>query len=75
MINMRTALLVMIITASYPVLAQVPTDSSGLRGHIPELEMAHANAIFKSDAAALDTLMDDEVTVNQPANRILKERD
>ncbi len=36
--------------------------------------MAHARAIFQGDARALDTLMDDDVTVNHPTNRIVKEK-
>ncbi len=41
---------------------------------IRRLDMAHAQAIFKGDAASLDELMDDEVTVNHPTNRIVKEK-
>ncbi|HLO57404.1 MAG TPA: nuclear transport factor 2 family protein, partial [Bacteroidales bacterium] len=41
---------------------------------IKKLDMAHASAIFKGDAAALDSLMDDDVTVNHPTNRIVKEK-
>jgi hypothetical protein len=36
--------------------------------------MAHALAIFKGDAETLDILMDDDVTVNHPTNRIVKEK-
>ena len=49
-------------------------DTTALRAHIARLEMAHAGAIFRGDAAALDTLMDDNVTVNHPTNRIVNEK-
>jgi len=49
-------------------------EKSALREEIRQLDLAHANAIFKGDAAALDTLMDDDVTVNHPTNRIVKEK-
>jgi ketosteroid isomerase-like protein len=41
---------------------------------IRKLELAHADAILNGDAAALDSLMDDNVTVNHPTNRIVKEK-
>jgi ketosteroid isomerase-like protein len=50
------------------------TDTTVLKEKIRMLEMAHARAIFKSDAQALDSLMDDNVTVNHPTNRIVKEK-
>jgi len=50
------------------------SDSTALREEIRKLEMAHAEAIFKGDAAALDSLMDDNITVNHPTNRIVKEK-
>ena len=49
-------------------------NNADLREEIRKLEMAHAAAIFKGDAEALDTLMDDDVTVNHPTNRIVKEK-
>lgn len=54
--------------------AQQAGDSAFLQAEIKALDMAHAQAIFKGDAAALDSLMDDEVTVNHPTNRIVKEK-
>lgn len=45
-----------------------------LRDEIERLDMAHARAIFQGDAAALDTLMDDDITVNHPTNRIVNEK-
>jgi ketosteroid isomerase-like protein len=50
------------------------TDTTALREEIRKLDLAHARAIFKSDAAALDSLMDDEITVNHPTNRIVNEK-
>jgi ketosteroid isomerase-like protein len=50
------------------------TDSTTLREEIRKLEMAHAKAILNGDAAALDSLMDDDVTVNHPTNRIVNEK-
>ncbi|MEO8210399.1 MAG: nuclear transport factor 2 family protein [bacterium] len=41
---------------------------------IKKLDLAHARAIFEGDAIALDSLMDDDVTVNHPTNRIVKEK-
>jgi hypothetical protein len=49
-------------------------DNPVLREEIRKLDLAHADAIFKGDAAALDSLMDDEVTVNHPTNRIVNEK-
>jgi ketosteroid isomerase-like protein len=50
------------------------SDKTTLGEEIRKLDMAHAAAIFKGDAAALDSLMDDDVTVNHPTNRIVKEK-
>lgn len=49
-------------------------DNTELREEIRKLDMAHAEAIFKGDAEALDSLMDDDITVNHPTNRIVKEK-
>lgn len=49
-------------------------DNAELREEIRKLDMAHAAAIFKGDAVSLDNLMDDDVTVNHPTNRIVKEK-
>jgi ketosteroid isomerase-like protein len=57
---------------TFPLSGQV--DTIKLRERIKILDMAHAAAIFKGDAAALDSLMDDNVTVNHPTNRIVKEK-
>jgi ketosteroid isomerase-like protein len=56
------------------VSAQDVKEHSMLREEIRRLDLAHASAIFRSDSTALDSLMDDEVTVNHPTNRIVKEK-
>jgi ketosteroid isomerase-like protein len=56
------------------VSAQDVKDNSALREEIRKLDLAHAEAIYKGDATALDSLMDDDVTVNHPTNRIVKEK-
>ena len=50
------------------------SDTTGLHEKIRKLDLAHADAIFKRDAVALDSLMDDDITVNHPTNRIVKEK-
>ena len=49
-------------------------DNTVLLEEIRKLDMAHAAAIFNGDAEALDSLMDDDITVNHPTNRIVKEK-
>jgi len=49
-------------------------DNTTLQEEIRKLDLAHAEAIFKGDAKALDRLMDDDITVNHPTNRIVKEK-
>ena len=72
---MRKMMLVVLLAAGLPsVLAQDKTPNAALQEQIRQLDMAHAQAIFKGDAAALDALMDDDVTVNHPTNRIVKEK-
>jgi ketosteroid isomerase-like protein len=63
-----------VLAASCPVFSQNTPYSSALREHIRKLDLAHARAIFTSDVAALDSLMDDDITVNHPTNRIVKEK-
>lgn len=50
------------------------TDSTLLREEIRKLDLAHSEAIFNGDVSALDSLMDDNITVNHPTNRIVKEK-
>lgn len=57
---------------AFTLSAQI--DTSKVREQIRKLDMAHAAAIYKGDAVALDSLMDDNVTVNHPTNRIVKEK-
>lgn len=55
-------------------LAQQVNNTEKLQAEIKKLDLSHAIAIFKSDALALDSLMDDDITVNHPTNRIVKEK-
>jgi ketosteroid isomerase-like protein len=68
--NVILAIAMFVIVPS--LAAQI--DSTTLREEIKKLELAHADAILHGDAAALDSLMDDDVTVNHPTNRIVKEK-
>jgi ketosteroid isomerase-like protein len=71
----RSLLAAIPILAAAPfAVAQTAADSSILRAEIEKLDLAHAQAIFKGDSTALDSLMDDDVTVNHPTNRIVKEK-
>jgi ketosteroid isomerase-like protein len=45
-----------------------------LREQIRALDLAHAEAIFKGDTAALEALLPDDHTVNHPTNRIVREK-
>lgn len=54
--------------------AQDGDANAALETVIRKLDMAHASAIFHGDAKALDALMDDDVTVNHPTGRIVKEK-
>lgn len=63
-----------VLTIFSSTFAQGNYENSGLKEQIKKLDLAHARAIFEGDAAALDSLMDDNVTVNHPTNRIVKEK-
>jgi hypothetical protein len=52
---------------------QLPADKA-LEEQIRALDLAHAEAIFKGDAAALQELLPDDHTVNHPTNRIVQEK-
>jgi len=54
--------------------AQAPLETQALKEQLRQLDLAHARAIFKGDAPALDSLMDDDVTVNHPTNKIVREK-
>jgi ketosteroid isomerase-like protein len=68
------------IIISFAMLILIPNwmlgqnDSTALYEQIRKLDLAHAKAIFTGDAAALDSLMDNDITVNHPTNRIVKEK-
>ncbi|WP_146898372.1 nuclear transport factor 2 family protein [Adhaeribacter aerolatus] len=57
---------------SYPVA--FGQGNNALKQKIEKLDLAHAEAIYKGDAIALDKLMDQEVTVNHPTNKIVNEK-
>lgn len=72
----RVVATVLMVAGLLPVsaLAQGATSNAELEAKIRALDMAHAEAIFKGDAVALDLLMDDNVVVNHPTNRIVNEK-
>jgi len=59
--------------ASFAQQLQLPEDPA-LEEEIRKLDMAHAEAIFKGDKAALQKLLPDDHTVNHPTNRIVQEK-
>ena len=73
---MRNVLFAIAVFVVVPgAAAQSDKDNSVLREEIRKLDLAHADAIFEGNAGALDTLMDDDVTVNHPTNRIVREKE
>ncbi len=68
--NILIAIAVFVIV---PGLA-AQNDTTVLKVEIRRLELAHADAILNGNAAALDSLMDDDIIVNHPTNRIVKEK-
>lgn len=70
---MKNVIIAILLFAVVPRLA-AQNDKTTLQEKIRKLELAHANAIFHGDAVALDSLMDDDITVNHPTNRIVKEK-
>ena len=70
----RLVFLLAMLCASVSAVAQETAPDPALEAEIRALDMAHAKAIFEGDATALDRLMDDEVTVNHPTGRIVKEK-
>ncbi len=60
---------------SCSLFGQNTWQDSSLKREIIKLDLAHSLAIFQGDAIALDSLMDDEVVVNHPTNRIVKEKE
>ena len=72
---MKTHLLLLLaMLLAMPASAQDTGPDATLEAEIRALDLAHAAAIFQGDAKALDVLMDDEVTVNHPTGRIVKEK-
>jgi ketosteroid isomerase-like protein len=69
----KNVILAIVMLFVVPGLA-AQNDTATLREKIRKLDLAHASAIFTGDAAALDSLMDDNVTVNHPTNRIVNEK-
>ena len=67
-------LLFALLVFTAPAFAQKAMYDRLLEEKIRKLDLAHAQAILTSDSAGLDTLMDDEVTVNHPTNRIVEEK-
>lgn len=66
--------LILLLLFSYVIIAQNSNETAKLKTEIMKLDLAHARAIFEGDAIALNTLMDDDVTVNHPTNQVLKEK-
>jgi ketosteroid isomerase-like protein len=70
-----TLMLTMAMFAAAPIaVPKNAADSAALQEQIKKLDCAHADAILKGDSTALDSLMDDDITVNHPTNRIVKEK-
>lgn len=67
-------LMLFLISCAAFASAQAADAEAALQAEIRALDMAHAKAIFEGDAKALELLMDDEVTVNHPTGRIVKEK-
>ncbi|MGC1633211.1 MAG: nuclear transport factor 2 family protein [Gelidibacter sp.] len=63
-----------VLTVLSSTFAQENYENPELKEQIKLLDLAHARAIFEGNAVALDSLMDDDVTVNHPTNRIVKEK-
>ena len=68
---MKTYILLFLF-CSMSLTAQNNNDA--LKEEIKKLDLAHARAIFEGDAKSLDLLMDDDITVNHPTNRIVEEK-
>jgi len=74
LIIMKIIFLAFLFTSLCTSAQQTNPDTSILKEQIRQLDLAHARAIFEGNAASLDTLMSDDVTVNHPTNRIVKEK-
>ena len=67
-------LFISLLIAPTAAVSQQSPENEALESEIRVLDLAHAQTIFKGDAAALDRLMADDVTVNHPTNRIVNEK-
>jgi ketosteroid isomerase-like protein len=67
----KTTLLLIVFAFGHLAFSQQLPEDLKLKAHITRLDAAHANAIFKSDFAALDSLTDDGLTVNHPRGGIV----
>ena len=61
------------VSFSQSIAQQLPEELA-LKEQIRKLDLAHAEAIFKGDKAALQELLPDDHTVNHPTNRIVQEK-
>jgi hypothetical protein len=59
-------LFISLLIAPTAAVSQQSPENEALESEIRVLDLAHAQAIFKGDAEALDRLMADDVTVNHP---------
>ncbi|WBV61819.1 nuclear transport factor 2 family protein [Chryseobacterium camelliae] len=72
---MKTSVITIILfLICFKSLAQSSFETPLLKEQIRKLELSHAKAIFEGNTVALDSLMNDDVTVNHPTNRIVKEK-
>lgn len=70
----RFGLIVFLLAFASPGRAQQLPQDPALREQIRALDLAHAQAIFKGDTAALEVLLPEDHTVNHPTNRIVQEK-
>ena len=68
-----TSLLALSCAKSSGQQLQLPEDLP-LKEQIRNLDVAHAEAIFKGDAVTLQELLPDDHTVNHPTSRIVQEK-
>jgi ketosteroid isomerase-like protein len=74
--NLALVLALTLLPAARPAHGQrlqLP-ENPRLEQQIRALDLAHAEAIFKGDKAALQRLLPDDHTVNHPTNRIVQEK-
>lgn len=71
---MKILFISILLLFAFKIEAQSNLENPVLKEQIRKLDLAHAQAIFDGNAVALDSLMNDEVTVNHPTNRIVKEK-